>query len=170
VARHFPITGKSPIGLPAAGVGKMPLKISQLLGDTSGVGGATRFVRCWTNLQHGRIFFSMYDFTRLEEEPEPQTSGSRLGPPHKNTAAGLLDPSQFPSIRPRCFGCSQRLAVDEIGRHVLNCERVLAQDLARFKTALAAFAANPTRAQEVVEDFVDRVRQSRHIEPGDQSL
>jgi hypothetical protein len=31
----------------------------------------------------------MYEFTRLEE-PEPQASGRRFGPPRKHTAVGLL--------------------------------------------------------------------------------
>jgi len=100
----------------------------------------------------------MYEFTLREEEPEPQPSGSRFGPPRKYTAASLLDPSQFPSIRPRCFGCSRALAVAEIGRHILNCDRVSIQDLARFKTALSEFEVSPSRALEVVEEFVNRVR------------
>jgi hypothetical protein len=112
----------------------------------------------------------MYEFTRLEEEPEPQASGSRLGPPRKNIAAGLLDPPQFPPIRLRCFGCSQRLEAAEIGRHILNCDRVLAQDLARFKTALADFEMNPGRAREVLEDFVNRVRLNRDLDGEDRSL
>jgi hypothetical protein len=100
----------------------------------------------------------MYEFTRLEEEPEPQASGSRFGPPRKYTAASLLDPSQFPSIRPRCFGCSRPLAVAEIGQHILNCDRVSIQDLLRFRTALAEFEVNPSHAREVVEEFMNRVR------------
>jgi hypothetical protein len=112
----------------------------------------------------------MYEFTRLEEEPEPQASGSRLGPPRNDIAAGLLDPPQFPSIRPRCFGCSRRLEVTEIGRHILSCDRVLAQDLARFKSALADFEANLSRAREVVEEFVNRVRLNRDIDGEDRSL
>ncbi len=139
-------------------------------GSTSRLGSDACLVRCWTIPRHESIFFLMYDFTRLEEEPEPQTSGWRFGPPRKITTAGLLDPPQFPSIRPRCFGCSQRLEVDEIGRHILSCDRVLAQDLARFHTALAEFEANPSRAREVVEGFVYRVRLNRHFDVGDQSL
>jgi hypothetical protein len=104
------------------------------------------------------IFPSMYEFTPLEEEPEPQASGSRFGPPRKYTAAGLLDPSQFPLIRPRCFGCSQPLAVAEIGQHILDCDRVSIQDLIRFKTARSEFELNPSRAREVIEEFVNRVR------------
>jgi hypothetical protein len=100
----------------------------------------------------------MYEFVRLEEKPEPQPSGDRFGPPRKNTAASLLDPSQFPPIRPRCFGCSQPVAVAEIGLHVLNCDRVSIQDLIRFKTAQAQFEVNPTRAREIVEQFVNRFR------------
>jgi hypothetical protein len=100
----------------------------------------------------------MYEFTRLEEEPEPQASGRRFGPPRKHTVAGLLDPLGLPPIRPRCFGCSQPLVVVEIGRHILSFDRVLAQDLARFKTALAEFKANPSRAREVVEEFVYCIR------------
>jgi hypothetical protein len=98
----------------------------------------------------------MYEFRRLEAEPEPQASGSRFGPPRKYTAASLLDPSQFPSIRPRCFGCSRPLAIAEIGRHILNCDWVSIQDLVRFKTALSEFELNPIRAREVVEEFVNR--------------
>ncbi len=100
----------------------------------------------------------MYEFTRREEEPEPQGSGSRFGPPGKNIAAGLLDWPQFPRIRPRCFGCSQPMAVAEIGRHILRCDKVPAQDLERFQTAFAEFTLNPSRAREVVEAFVYRVR------------
>jgi hypothetical protein len=100
----------------------------------------------------------MYKFTDLEQEPEPQASGRRSGPPRKHTAAGLLDPPQFPPIRARCFGCQQPLGVSEISQHVLSCDKVLAQDLARFKAALAAFKANPSQAREVVEEFVNRVR------------
>lgn len=34
-----------------------------------------------------------YEFKRREEDPEPEAGGSRLGgPPHKHTAAGVLDP------------------------------------------------------------------------------
>lgn len=100
----------------------------------------------------------MYKFTKLEEEPEPQASGRRFGPPRKHTAASLLDPPQFPPIRARCFGCQQPFVVNEISRHILSCDRVLAQDLARFKAALAEFKANPSRAREVVEEFVNRVQ------------
>jgi hypothetical protein len=112
----------------------------------------------------------MYDFTKLEEEPEPQASGSRLGPPRKNIASGLLDQPHFPSIRPRCFGCLKRLDAAEIGRHILNCDRVLAQDLARFKTAQAEFELNPTRAREVVEDFVNRNGLNRDLDGEDRPL
>jgi hypothetical protein len=108
----------------------------------------------------------MYEFTRLEEEPEPQASGSRFGPPPKKIAAGLLEWPQFPLIRPRCFGCSRPLGIAEIGRHIVSCERVLAGDLARFKTALAEFEANPGRAREVVDEFVLRVRLSRGFDAG----
>jgi hypothetical protein len=101
---------------------------------------------------------SMYEFTPLEEEPEPQASGSRFGPPRKYTGAGLLDPSQFPPIRPRCFGCSQPLAVAEIGQHILDCDLVSIQDLMRFKAARPEFELNPGRAREVIEEFLNRVR------------
>jgi hypothetical protein len=37
----------------------------------------------------------MYEFSRLEEEPEPQASGSRFGPPRKYTAASLLGRRNF---------------------------------------------------------------------------
>jgi hypothetical protein len=100
----------------------------------------------------------MYKFTRLEKEPEPQASGSRFGPPRKHTTADLLEPSQFPSIRPRCFGCSQPFAISEIGRHIRNCERVSLQDLVRFQAALSEFELNPNRAREIVEAFVNRIR------------
>jgi hypothetical protein len=102
----------------------------------------------------------MYEFTRREEEAEPQSSGDRWGPPRKNIAAGLLDSPQFPRIRPRCFGCSQPMALHGIGRHVLSCDKVLAQDLARFETAFAEFTLNPRRAREVAEAFVNRVRRN----------
>ena len=104
------------------------------------------------------ILPSMYEFTPLEEEPEPQASGSRFGPPRKYTGAGLLDPSQFPPIRPRCFGCSQPLAVAEIGQHILDCDLVSIQDLMRFKAARSEFELNPGRAREVIEEFLNRVR------------
>ena len=103
--------------------------------------GRPWLVQAWTTLQHGDILFSMYEFNKVEEEPEPQASGSRFGPPRKHTGAGLLDPAQYPPIRPRCFGCSQPLMVAEISRHILSCDKVSAQDLARFKTALAEFKA-----------------------------
>lgn len=112
----------------------------------------------------------MYEFNRLEEEPEPQASGRRFGPPRKHTRVGLLDPAQFPPIRPRCFGCSQPLAVAEISRHILNCDKVSAQDLARFKTALVEFKANPSRAREVVEGFMNRIRLNRDFDVGGESL
>ena len=112
----------------------------------------------------------MYEFNKLEAEPEPQASGSRFGPPRKHTGAGLLDPAQYPPIRPRCFGCSQPLMIAEISRHILSCDKVSAQDLARFKTALAEFKANPGRAREIAEGFVNRMRQSRGLDVGDQSL
>jgi hypothetical protein len=100
----------------------------------------------------------MYEFTPLEKELEPQPSGSRLGPPRKYTAADLLDPAQFPPIRLHCFGCSRPLAIPEIGQHILGCNRVLPSDLARFRAAHAEFTLNPTRAQEVLEGFLNRIR------------
>ena len=127
-------------------------------------------MQAWTTLQHGDILFSMYEFNKVEEEPEPQASGSRFGPPRKHTGAGLLDPAQYPPIRPRCFGCSQPLMVAEISRHILSCDKVSAQDLARFKTALAEFKANPSHAREVVEGFVNRIRLDRGFDAEDQSL
>lgn len=99
----------------------------------------------------------MYEFTVFEKEPEPQTSGRRSDPPRKHTGAGVLEPSQFPSIRPKCFGCSQPLAVDEISEHILSCDSVSAQDLGRFKIALAEVRANPSRAREVVADYENRI-------------
>ena len=112
----------------------------------------------------------MYEFTKTEEKLEPQAAGSRFGPPRKHTAAGLLDPAQFPPIRLRCFGCSQRFLVAEISRHILGCNRVVAQDLARFNAALAEFKANPSRAREVAEDVVNRVRLNRGVDVDGQSL
>jgi len=100
----------------------------------------------------------MYESARPDEEPEPKASGRGFGPPRKHTAAGLLDPPQFPPIRARCFGCRQPFVVAEISRHILSCDRVSAQDLARFEAALAEFKENPSRAREVVEQFVNRVR------------
>jgi hypothetical protein len=111
----------------------------------------------------------MYEFKKLEEALEPQASGSRFGPPRKHTLAGLLDPAQYPPIRPKCFGCSQQLIVTEIGRHILSCDKVSAHDLARFKTALAEFKTNPSRARAVVEGFVNRIRLNRRFDVGDQS-
>jgi hypothetical protein len=112
----------------------------------------------------------MYEFTRREEEPEPQSSGNRFGPPHKIIAAGVLDSPGFPRIRPRCFGCSRPMEVAEIGRHVLSCDKVLAEDLARFEIALAEFTLNPRRAREVAEAFVNRVRRNWGFDEGDRSL
>ena len=123
--------------------------------------GRPCLVHSWTTLQHGDILFLMYEFNKVEEEPEPQASGRRLGPPRKHTGAGLLDPGQYPPIRPRCFGCSQPLMVAEISRHILSCDEVSPQDLARFKTALAEFKTNPSYAREVVEGFVNRIRLDR---------
>ena|SRR2546427_1030687 len=110
----------------------------------------------------------MYEFKKLEEEPEPQASGNRFGSPRKHTLAGLLDPA-YPPIRPRCFGCSQPLMVAEISRHILSCDKVSARDLARFKSALVEFMANPSRAREVVEGFVNRIRVNRGFQKGNQS-
>jgi len=126
-------------------------------------------VQPWTIPWSGRIFFTMYEFTKLEEEPEPQPYGSRFGPPRKGTGAGILDSPQFPPVRPKCFGCSQPLAVAEIGSHILSCDQVSAQDLARFETAQAEFHVNPDRAREVVEGFVNRVRFNSALDAGHQS-
>jgi hypothetical protein len=42
-----------------------------------------------------------YEFRRHEEELEPEAGGSRLGgPPHKHTAAGVLDPPVPPRKPP----------------------------------------------------------------------
>ena len=112
----------------------------------------------------------MYEFNNVEEELEPQAFGSRFGPPRKHTGPGLLDLAQYPPIRPRCFGCSQPLMVGEISRHILSCDKVSAQDLARFKTALAEFKANPNHAREVVEGFVNRNRLDRSFHVEDQSV
>ena len=106
----------------------------------------------------------------MEEDLEPQSCGSRFGPPRKYIAASLPDPPQFPPIRPRCFGCSQPLVVSEIGRYILSHDRVLAQDLERFKTALAEFKVNSSRAREVVEEFVNRVRLNCGFDVGGHSL
>lgn len=106
----------------------------------------------------------MYEFIRLASEPETQASGNRFGPPRKHTAVGFLDSPQFPSIRPKCFGCFQPLVIAEIGRHILSCDRVSFQDLARFKTAQDEFKANPSRAREVFEEFVNRFRSNRRFD------
>lgn len=111
----------------------------------------------------------MYEFHRLEEELEPQPSGSRFGPPRKHSLAGLLDSPQFPRIRPRCLGCLQPFFVAEIGRHILSCDRVSAPDLARFQSALAEFTANPGHAREIVEEFVHRVRLDYLLKRGEES-
>jgi len=131
--------------------------------------GAQILAQRWTIRQHGGIFSLMYEFTKAEEKPEPQASGSRFGPPRKHTAAGLLDPPQGPPIRLRCFGCSQPFLIAEISRHILRCDRVVAQDLARFNAALAQFKANPSRARQVAEDVVNRVRLNRGVDVEDQS-
>jgi hypothetical protein len=96
--------------------------------------------------------------------------GSRFGPPRKHTGAGLPDPAQYPPIRTRCFGCSQPLMVAEISRHILSCDKVSGQDLARFKAALAEFKAKPSHAREVVEEFMNRIRLDRSFDVEDQSL
>jgi hypothetical protein len=106
----------------------------------------------------------------FDEEPEPQPFGDRFGPPRKYTAAGLLDPSQFPRIRPKCFGCSRPLSIPEIKRHILSCDQVSALDLARFQIAFAEFNANPMRAREIVKDFLDRLQIDRPFQSGDESL
>jgi hypothetical protein len=50
------------------------------------------------------------------------------------------------------------LVVAEIGPHIANCDRVSTPDLARFHAAQAEFTGHPSRAREVVEEFVHRVR------------
>lgn len=53
-----------------------------------------------------------FSFRKYEDEPEPQASGSRMGPPRKYTAAGVLDPpvpprkplSPIPSIPTSLLG------------------------------------------------------------------
>ena len=139
------------------------------LSELSGLNRPWR-VQPWTTRQQGVIFSLMYEFTRLEKEPEPQASGNRFGPPRKHTAASLLDPAEFPPIHPRCFGCSRPLMIAEISRHILSCDRVLAEDLARFNAALVEFKANPSRAREVVAEFVFRVRLKYGLDAGNQSL
>ena len=59
--------------------------------------------------------------------------------------------------------------VADISRHVLSCDKVSAQDLARFKTALVEFNANPSLAREVVEAFGNRVQLNRGPDLGNQS-
>lgn len=101
----------------------------------------------------------MYWFTPREEEPKPQPFGKRAGePPRKHTLAGLLDPAQFPPIRPRCFGCSQPVAIPELGRHILRCDRVALKDLMRFQEALAEFEVNPARAREIFKGWIRRIQ------------
>ena len=107
----------------------------------------------------------MQDFIPFEKEPEPQPAGSRFGPPGKRTGIALLDPSQFPFIHPRCFGCSRRLALADVGQHVLNCEKISAGDLARFKAALGDFQTNPALAREVAQAFIDRFRANGRLDP-----
>ena len=60
--------------------------------------------------------------------------------------------------------------IAEIGRDVLNCEKVSFQDLARFKSAIAEFEMNPSRAREVVAEFVNRVRLNYGFDMGSQFL
>lgn len=62
------------------------------------------------------------------------------------------------------------MAIAEIGRHIVSCDRVVAEDLARFQTALAEFTLEPSRAREVVEAFVNRVRQNFGFDVDDRSL
>jgi len=62
------------------------------------------------------------------------------------------------------------MALDGIGRHILSCEKVLAQDLARFETAFAEFTLNPRRAREVAEAFANRVRRNWGLDVDDRSL
>lgn len=61
------------------------------------------------------------------------------------------------------------MAVAEIGPHILSCDKVSADDLVRFETALAEFHANPSRAREVVAGFVNRVRFNSAFDAGDHS-
>jgi hypothetical protein len=44
---------------------------------------------------------------------------------------------------------------------------VSAEDLARFKTALAEFKTNPALAREIAEAFMNRFRTARRVDPGD---
>jgi hypothetical protein len=37
----------------------------------------------------------MYEFSGMKEEPEPQASGRRFGPPRKHTGVSLLDPRSW---------------------------------------------------------------------------
>ncbi|HTX14009.1 MAG TPA: hypothetical protein VMD77_01855 [Candidatus Baltobacteraceae bacterium] len=50
------------------------------------------------------------------------------------------------------------MALTEIGEHIRGCEKVSAEDLARFNTALGEFGLNLSRARELVEEFLNRLR------------
>lgn len=63
----------------------------------------------WTINRMRAYIQAMYEFTRLEEEPQPQPSGSRLGPPRKHTGVDLLDPPQFPLTPSRVREVLKRL-------------------------------------------------------------
>jgi hypothetical protein len=93
-----------------------------------------------------------HDFTKFEEDPEPQPFGRRSGPPGKFTAAGVSDPSASPNIR--CFGCGEMMV--DIGVHVENCAKISAKDLARFQEARRKFQSNPGQAFDVARTFLDR--------------
>ena len=59
-------------------------------------------------LRHRGIFSSMYEFTRLEGEPEPKASGDRFGPPRKHTTAACWTHLSFLPFVQNALGVTSR--------------------------------------------------------------
>jgi hypothetical protein len=93
-----------------------------------------------------------HQFTRYAEEPEPQASGRRTGPPRKFTATGVSGPPLFPEMN--CFACGQTMV--DISAHVESCADVSPNDLARFREAQRGFQLNPARAFEMIRAWLAR--------------
>lgn len=108
----------------------------------------------------------------FQEEPRG-ASGALAAAARSALAASTLHTDTRKPIAPNvphAFFRLTRLKKGRIGRHVLSCEKVLAQDLARFETAFAAFTLDPSRAREVVETFVNRVRRNWGLDVDERSL